>query len=66
MKYTENTKFGNTDHLQQGKQLKEKSVEYNRTLLLEIVNFDESFDCVELDSVTDAPKWKYLPKYYWK
>ncbi|XP_072397478.1 uncharacterized protein [Diabrotica undecimpunctata] len=46
--------FGTNDHLQTIKQLIEKSIEYNKPLVLTFVDFRKAFDSVELDSVIEA------------
>ncbi|XP_072395388.1 uncharacterized protein [Diabrotica undecimpunctata] len=46
--------FGTNDHLQTIKQLIEKSIEYNKPLVLPFVDFHKAFDSVELDSVIEV------------
>ncbi|XP_072400420.1 uncharacterized protein [Diabrotica undecimpunctata] len=46
--------FGTNDHLQTIKQLIEKSIEYNKPLVVTFVDFHKAFDSVELDSIIEA------------
>lgn len=46
--------FGTNDHLQSIKAVIEKSIEYNRPLVLAFVDFHKAFDTVELDAVLGA------------
>ena len=47
-------KFGTTDHLQSIKTVIEKSIEYNRPLVLAFVDFQKAFDTVEPKAVLSA------------
>lgn len=46
--------FGTNDHLQSIKTIIEKSVEYNRPLVLAFVDFQKAFDTVERDAVVNS------------
>ncbi|XP_045460954.1 uncharacterized protein LOC123671253 [Harmonia axyridis] len=46
--------FGTNDHLQSIKTVIEKSIEYNRPLVIAFVDFHKAFDTVELSAVLDS------------
>lgn len=46
--------FGTNDHLQSVKTLIEKTIEYNKPLVLAFVDFHKAFDTVELKAVLEA------------
>lgn len=46
--------FGTNDHLQSIKTLIEKSIEYNRPLVIAFVDFHKAFDTVEMSAVLDS------------
>ena len=48
------TKFGTNDHLQSIKTVIEKSIEFNRPLVLAFVDFQKAFDTVEPKAVLSA------------
>lgn len=58
--------FGTNDHLQTIKLLIEKTVEYNRPLVLAFVDFHKAFDSIELESIIEALNESRIDSRYTK